>query len=185
MPTLAHEDDALRCVSAALEMEARIRQVAYTHPLAAQALRTDPVTGLLDVNVSIGVAAGTVYCGEAGSDVRCEYTAVGFTCILAARLMAAAKNSSNSTNNKKQGVSALQLKSVSGGILLDRDTVAAAAQAATICGDSYGLSFQARSPVQLKGLSKPVQVFRPYLKASQVLPGSKGVKLLGIRSIIT
>jgi class 3 adenylate cyclase len=36
---------------------------------------------------SIGMATGMVYCGEAGSSQRCEYTAVGFKVIMAARLM--------------------------------------------------------------------------------------------------
>src|SRR4051812_47597076 len=33
------------------------------------------------------VFLGDVYCGEAGSSRRCEYTAVGYKVILAARLM--------------------------------------------------------------------------------------------------
>jgi len=99
--------------------------------------------------------------------------------------MAAAKNSSNSTNNKETGRFWRCSSICIWWYLLDRDTVAAAAQAATICGDSYGLSFQARSPVQLKGLSKPVQVFQTIFKSITSITGSKGVKLLGLRSIIT
>ena len=45
------------------------------------------------VQVKIGVATGTIFAGVVGSDLRCEYTSVGFTVNLAARLMQRAGDS--------------------------------------------------------------------------------------------
>lgn len=67
LPPLAHEDDAARGVQAALAMHAA---------LAA-----------MDVRCSIGVTTGRVYCGSVGGEVRREYTIMGDTVNLSARLM--------------------------------------------------------------------------------------------------
>nr|WP_246385348.1 adenylate/guanylate cyclase domain-containing protein [Armatimonas rosea] len=69
LPPLAHEDDATRAVRAALGVAA----------LAESA-------GLV---VSVGVATGPVFCGAIGSSQRCEYTMLGDTINVAARIMAA------------------------------------------------------------------------------------------------
>ena len=71
MPSQSHEDDGIRVVRAGLEIQEKLRA--------------------LEVYNFIGVATGIVFCGQAGSDVRCEYTAVGYKVNVAARLMQAAK----------------------------------------------------------------------------------------------
>lgn len=67
LPPLAHEDDAVRGVQAALSMQAELR---------ARGVRS-----------AIGVATGRVYCGVIGGTFRREYTIIGDVVNLAARLM--------------------------------------------------------------------------------------------------
>ena len=67
LPPLAHEDDADRAVKAA---------VSCHEDLAAQGISS-----------SIGVSTGTVFCGAVGNSARAEYTVMGDTVNLAARLM--------------------------------------------------------------------------------------------------
>lgn len=71
-PPLAHEDDAERAVRCALEIQSKIREGAMRD------------TGL---RLAIGIASGRVFAGPVGSDSRREYTALGDTVNLAARLM--------------------------------------------------------------------------------------------------
>jgi len=70
LPGLTHEDDAVRATLASLEIQAEL--------------------GVLEIRTAIGVASGRVFCGEVGNDTRREYTMLGDTVNLAARLMQAA-----------------------------------------------------------------------------------------------
>ena len=72
LPPLAHEDDAVRAVHAALDIQTMLRE--------------------LHINSAIGIASGAVFCGEIGSVQRREYTMIGDVVNVAARLMEHAHN---------------------------------------------------------------------------------------------
>lgn len=72
LPPLAHEDDAARGVQAALAVQ--------------QSLWS------LGIRNAIGVTTGRAFCGIVGNEKRREYTILGDTVNLAARLMQAARN---------------------------------------------------------------------------------------------
>ena len=67
LPPVAHEDDPVRVVQAALGIQASLRRLGVRH--------------------AIGVATGRAFCGSVGSDLRREYTMIGGVVNLAARLM--------------------------------------------------------------------------------------------------
>ena len=71
VPPMSAEDDAERAVKAALNVKTALEAI--------------------DVQVSIGVASGPVYCGTLGDKRRCEYTLMGDGVNTAARLMSKAK----------------------------------------------------------------------------------------------
>lgn len=66
-PPFAHEDDGLRAIRCALDLQALVRN----GPL----------------RLAIGVASGQVFAGPVGSETRREYTVMGDTVNIAARLM--------------------------------------------------------------------------------------------------
>lgn len=67
LPPLAHDNDAERGVLAAMETHAALEQ--------------------LGVECAIGIASGTVFCGTVGNNLHREYTILGDTVNLAARLI--------------------------------------------------------------------------------------------------
>src|SRR5262249_41417801 len=73
LPPLAHEDDPVRGLQAALALRACLAK--------------------LGLKTAIGVTTGRAYCGSVGSSRRCEYTIMGDMVNLAARLMQAAPDS--------------------------------------------------------------------------------------------
>ncbi len=70
LPPLAHEDDAVRGVQAALDIQAKL--------------------GQLGLGGAIGVASGQAFCGSIGNTTRREYTMIGDVVNLAEQLMQAA-----------------------------------------------------------------------------------------------
>jgi class 3 adenylate cyclase/tetratricopeptide (TPR) repeat protein len=70
LPPVAHEDDGVRAVRAALGIQAQLRRHR--------------------VRYAIGIATGRAFCGSVGSDLRREYTMIGRVVNRAARLMSTA-----------------------------------------------------------------------------------------------
>jgi class 3 adenylate cyclase len=70
LPPLAHEDDAVRGVWAALDMYVALQDLNW--------------------RCAIGITTGRAFCGSVGSELRREYTMIGDVVNLAARLMQAA-----------------------------------------------------------------------------------------------
>ena len=93
LPPLSHEDDAVRAIEAALEMQAELRK--------------------LGVRGAVGVTTGRVFCGSVGSDRRREYTMIGDIVNLSARLMQAAGDDilcDAATYREVQASAALELR---------------------------------------------------------------------------
>lgn len=70
LPPLSHEDDAMRAVEAAQQLQEALGKLGWT--------------------ARMGVATGKAFCGSVGGASRCEYTVLGDVVNLAARLMQAA-----------------------------------------------------------------------------------------------
>lgn len=108
----AHEDDALRAVLAALDLQQPPQEMDFI------------------TRLQIGVTNGEMYVGAYGSTTRRTYGALGNKTNMAARLMEAANE----------------------GILCDEVVYKATRE---------GIAYEALQPVQVKGLEKPLAVFRP------------------------
>jgi class 3 adenylate cyclase/tetratricopeptide (TPR) repeat protein len=78
---IAHEDHAQRALSAALEIQEGLK------PLAEEIRRIHGI----EFRMRMGINTGPVVVGAIGRDLRMDYTAVGDTTNLAARLLAIAK----------------------------------------------------------------------------------------------
>jgi adenylate cyclase len=79
---IAHEDDAERACRAALDIIAEAQRYAE---------RLQRERGIEGFNVRVGIHTGLVVVGEAGSDLRVEYTAMGDAINLASRIESAAE----------------------------------------------------------------------------------------------
>jgi class 3 adenylate cyclase/tetratricopeptide (TPR) repeat protein len=117
LPPLAHEDDTRRAVEAGLSLR---------DELASMGAAT-----------SAGIATGTVFCGVYGNDSRRQYTALGNTMNLAARLMQAAES----------------------GVLCDEAT----SRAAQSSGEIH---FESNGEISVKGRSGAISVFKPFHDAA-------------------
>ena len=130
-PPLSHEDDPIRGVHVALDIYKRLTS--------------------MDVEVTIGVTTGRVFCGSLGNAKRREYTMIGDIVNLAARLMQIAKQQDRP-------------------ILCDETTYLAAAE---------HIDFISLPPTEVKGKSAPVQIYQPQGKrvtnsiASMIIPQSR------------
>jgi class 3 adenylate cyclase len=116
---LAHEDHAVRACYAALAMQAAVKQYA------AEVQRTHGVP----VQIRVGLNAGEVVVRAIGSDLHMDYTAVGQTTHLAARM---------------------EQMAMPGSILLT--------QAVLSLAEGY-VQVTSLGPMPVKGLTAPVDVF--------------------------
>jgi class 3 adenylate cyclase len=117
---LAHEDHAVRACYAALDMQATIRRYAE------QLWQSQGVGGM---QIRVGLNSGEVVVRAIGSDLRMDYSAVGQTTHLAARMEQVANP---------------------GSTLLTADTLSLA--------EGY-VQVQPRGAVPVKGLDAPIAVF--------------------------
>eukprot|EP00049_Salpingoeca_infusionum_P014913 m.285394 g.285394 ORF g.285394 m.285394 type:complete len:1205 (-) comp15776_c0_seq1:3067-6681(-) len=118
-----HPDDPARGVCAALDVTDAIGEL--------QRKKAE-----FEISTSVGVSTGNVFCGVVGSPDRHEYTVLGDSVNLAARLMGkAGKN----------------------GVLVDEAT---RSQVLELAGGSF--TYDVLVPISLKGKARPVPVFKPH-----------------------
>src|SRR4051794_6878947 len=116
---IAHEDHAVRACYAALRMQENVKQYADA------VRRAEGITP----QIRVGLNSGEVVVRSIGSDLRMDYTAVGQTTHLAARM---------------------EQTALPGSILLAPDTLRLA--------EGY-VQVRALGPVAIKGLDQPVEVY--------------------------
>jgi class 3 adenylate cyclase/tetratricopeptide (TPR) repeat protein len=116
---LAHEDHAVRACYAALRMQDAVRRYAK------EVQRTQAVP----IHIRVGVNSGEVVVRSIGSDLRLDYTAVGQTTHLAARM---------------------EQMAMPGTVLLTAEALRLA--------EGY-VQVRAVGPVAIKGLERPVEVY--------------------------
>lgn len=129
LPGRAHEDDEARAVIASLEIAEALAHVPGG----------DAGDGVAPLGCAIGITTGKVFCCEAGSPLRREYTLNGSHVNLAARLMQAASKYSIP-------------------VLVDRATQQGAELHACACEVDKTLE-----PISVKGRVEPVTIFAPRL----------------------
>ncbi|HNB53615.1 MAG TPA: adenylate/guanylate cyclase domain-containing protein, partial [Anaerolineales bacterium] len=120
LPPLSHADDPERGARAGFE--------------TVQTLKA------LGMEAFVGVTTGLTFSGVIGSDRRREYTMMGDTVNLAARLMQATKNPDTS------------LHMAGGPVLCDLNTYV---------GANASLQFEVIPPIKVKGKRQPIPVFQP------------------------
>jgi class 3 adenylate cyclase len=115
---VAHEDHAVRACYAALHMQQSIKQYSYGIDIAG-----------ISIHIRIGLNSGDVVVRSIGSDLRMDYTAVGQTTHLAARM---------------------EQLAAAGSILMAPETLRLAEGYVTV---------NPLGPVTIKGLGEPVEVY--------------------------
>jgi adenylate cyclase len=116
----ASPDDACNAVAASVQMQRGMEEINTQ-------LRTE---GLVEIAIGIGLHTGVATVGYIGSERRSEYTAIGDTVNLAARL---------------------EQNATPGQIILSDATARAAADA--------GCDFRPRPPITVKNRVQPVPIF--------------------------
>jgi len=120
LPPLSHEDDPLRAIQAAMLIRDELRK--------------------MNIQSSIGITTGRVFCGLVGNSDRRVYTFLGNSVNMAARLMTL--GISQSDIMARQGIA----------VLCDR---------ATYEGAKEQVEFETLAPQKIKGRSEAVEVFHP------------------------
>ena len=129
LPPVSHEDDPVRAVLSSILLCERLHDL-----------------GLV---ASVGITTGDVFCGVVGGKTRREYTVLGDSVNLSARLM---------QKSAEMG----------GGVLCDLETKQSAAGA---------LEFNALQDIRVKGKSVAIKIFRPYNNDTSLSSvGYKGTK---------
>ncbi len=131
LPPLSHSDDAARAVRAALEMQVELEKLGRES--------------------AIGITTGWVYCGPIGNDERREYTMVGYTVNMAARLMQEAEKN-------------LATRKAMSDILIDDATYREINELRQDHRSlSHTLDFDVLPLTQIKGVLEPISIHRPSL----------------------
>ena len=129
LPPLSHADDPERGARAGFEVELALRA--------------------LGMRAYVGITTGLTFSGVIGSDRRREYTMMGDTVNLAARLMQATQNPETGLNGE------------AGPVLCDL---------ATYAGANAGIIFEAIPPIKVKGKRQLVPAFQPlHLRPSPIM----------------
>jgi len=131
-PPLAHEDDPERALRCALDLQA--------------------VAEVQELRLSIGVTTGRVFAGPVGSESRREYTVMGDTVNVAARLMGMAGQ---------------------GQVCCDYETYRSA---------RGRLAFDSLPPVRVKGKAGHIRIYRPTGEAGREGEAETGGVLVGRRA---
>lgn len=130
LPPRTHSDDTARAVKATLEINESLRGHG--------------------IETSIGLATGKIFCGVYGNEKRRQYTLVGATIILAARLAQAAKG-----------------------------RVLAAPHTVDGCRTAPELRFDSLGSMKLKGRTRALEVFVPLLRGHTSEPRLPTACLVG------
>jgi predicted ATPase/class 3 adenylate cyclase len=132
LPPLAHEDDAVRGVQAALAMQSALRDLGW--------------------RCAIGITTGPAFCGSVGNSARREYTMMGDMVNLAARLMQAATRTEDEGLRTEYPRSQSSVLSPQSSILCDEATYQAA---------QSQIAFESLPPIKVKGKALLIPIYHP------------------------
>jgi class 3 adenylate cyclase len=134
LPPLAHEDDAVRGVQAAVVMQAALLDLGW--------------------RCAIGITTGHAFCGSVGNAARREYTLMGDMVNLAARLMqvAGVASQERTTTGGKVLRDFENIENLDASILCDEVTYQAAQRL---------VAFEALPPIKVKGKIRPTPIYHP------------------------